>query len=210
MFELEDVAALAQLSPLIRGFMPWNGGALKPSALAFVLRQVDLLELRTVVELGSGISTVFLASALRSIGGTLVSVEHDPEWVRRTRRMLAFEDFGEDLVRVLEVPLLDQSDGLRWYDGAPLAPLLRQPIDLLLVDGPPAQDPARRGDRYPAAGFFIPALHRQSLVVLDDVWRPGEAEIVKRWAAEHDLRLQAFESLGLAAGRIGRVGMIYP
>jgi predicted O-methyltransferase YrrM len=209
-FDREDVAALMQLTPLIRGFMPWNGGALKPSALAFVLRQLDMFELRTVVELGSGISTVFLASASRSIGGRVVTVEHDPEWVARTRRMLAFEGFDEDLVRVVEAPLVEQSDGGRWYAGAALAPLLAEPIDLLLVDGPPAQAPARRVDRYSAAGFFMPALHHGSLVVLDDVWRAGEAEIAKRWEAEHDLRLQAFESLGLAAGRIGRVGMLYP
>jgi predicted O-methyltransferase YrrM len=96
-----------------------------------------------------------------------------------------------------------------WYARASIERLLDSPIDLLLVDGPPAQDPRHRTDRYPAAGFFRPALHTDSLVVLDDVSRSGEAEIVKRWEAEQGLRLRTFEALRLAAGRLGRVGLLY-
>ena len=211
MYDNADLAALIQLNPLVRGFMPWNAGTLKPSAMSFILQQVVLFNLRSAVECGSGISTVFLASSLRSIGGRLICIEHDPAWIERTRSLLASERLSEH-VELVHAPLEQMRVGdseVMWYARASIERLLDSPLDLLLVDGPPAQDPRHRTDRYPAAGFFRPALHTDSLVVLDDVSRSGEAEIVKRWEAEQGLRLRTFEALRLAAGRLGRVGLLY-
>jgi len=191
--------------------MPWNAGTLKPSAMSFVIQQLLLCNLRSVVECGSGISTVFLASALRSTGGRLISIEHDAGWVEQTRRLLDWEGLAEQ-VELIHAPLQEMSVGditVQWYSRTAIEHVIDSNVDLLLVDGPPAQDPRHRLDRYPAAGFFRPALSADSLVVLDDVLRSGEAEILRRWETEQDLRFRTFESLRLAAGRLGRVGLLY-
>lgn len=189
--------------------MPWDAGSLKPAAVAFILRQLVLFDLRTVVECGAGLSTVFLASALRVTGGRLISIEHDAAWVERVERLLAFEGLS-DRVELVHAPLAPGEAGKpAWYSRGAVQGALAAPIDLLLVDGPPAQEPGLGLARLPAAGCFRPALHERSLVVLDDVHRPGEAEIVDRWRAGHGLVLATFGRLRVAAGRLGRVGPIH-
>ena len=76
-------------------------------------------------------------------------------------------------------------------------------IDLLLVDGPPAYATGYGLARYPA----LPALHDRlapgATVVLDDVERPGEQEVLRRWERETGLDFhRRAELAGVAVARI--------
>ena len=88
-------------------------------------------------------------------------------------------------------------DQTTWYAAGTLAPLRDEPIDALIVDGPPG-GPDRPLSRYPALPFFMDALGPNALVVLDDVARPGEREILDRWESEFEPAFERRPDLRIA------------
>ena len=173
---------------------------MKPAGLLAVLNEIAFAEPRLVVECGAGVSTLFVARLLRQRErGRLVTVEHDAGWADWIARTLRAEGL-DALAAVVHAPLAD--DG--WYEREPLqAALGDEPVGLLLVDGPPADRPGRELARAPALPFFLPRLEPRAAVVLDDVWRAGEREVVARWEAESDLSFAVLPGRGhVAVGRV--------
>jgi predicted O-methyltransferase YrrM len=155
----------------------WSAGT---ELLGELMRLVAERQPQRVVELGSGLSTLVLAAALRRSGaGQLVSIEADAQYAQRTHReleRLALTAWAS--VRVVPLTTLQLEGETRpWYDTALLEDLTQ--IDLLLVDGPPTA--LRRDIRYPAVPFFWERLSAGAVVLLDDAARPAEAASVRRW-----------------------------
>ena len=209
-----DDAALATLAG---PYLPWGSGAMRPAGLVLVCNDIVLNDRRRVVELGSGISTVLLARLLTqrapSGGWRLAAVEHDPQWGGWVTDQLSREGIGNDVV-VIEAPLVPHpgpggrggggggGGGLGWYDRTALAAgldtvLQGERIDLLVVDGPPAHSVGSGLARYPALPVLREHLAAGATVVLDDVERPGEQEVLRRWEGEFGL---AFDRQGANAG----------
>jgi predicted O-methyltransferase YrrM len=95
---------------------------------------------RTILECGSGTSTVVMAACLRSFGidGHIYSLDHESTYAERTRLQLGLAGLT-DYATVITAPLTPHAvDGrsIRWYDFDP-SEYLDQPIELLFVDGPP-------------------------------------------------------------------------
>jgi predicted O-methyltransferase YrrM len=133
----------------------------------------------TVVECGSGLSTVTIARGLWELGeGHVHALEHSPEWAAATRAALAGEAV-EEHATVIDAPLRDG-----WYDRAALERLPASGVDLLLVDGPPANDPGIQRSRYPALPALAERLAPGAAIVLDDADRAGERWAFERWLAE--------------------------
>jgi hypothetical protein len=115
----------------------------------------------------------------------------------------------DDVVTLVRAPLApcpsawpDEDDALWYEQGGLRAAMDGCRVDLLIVDGPPARHPGRQHSRYPAVPFFMPMLADDYSIILDDIDRPGEGEVVKRW--EHDLGI-TFERRRLMGGiAIGR------
>ncbi|WP_433132771.1 class I SAM-dependent methyltransferase [Micromonospora sp. CA-240977] len=180
---------------------------MRPSGVVAVLNEIIINRRRHIVELGSGISSIYLGRLLRQHGGQLWTVEHDDRWAATVERQLADESL-DDVVTVVRAPLAPMEspwpdEQNAWYEtDAIRRRLAGQPIDLLVIDGPPASDAARQHSRYPAVPFFAPLLADDHTIILDDIDRPGEQEIMKRW--EQDLNI-TFERQILAGGiGIGR------
>jgi predicted O-methyltransferase YrrM len=209
-----DEAARAALAALGGPYLPWSSGAMRPAGLVAVCNDIVLNGRRRVVELGSGVSTVLLARLLTQRpphdGFRMAAVEHDPGWARWVSDQLDRERIGGDVV-VIHAPLLDHAlaeRGMQWYDEAAVAAGLDAAlrgglIDLLLVDGPPAYAAGHGLARYPA----LPALHDRlapgATVILDDVERPGEKEVLRRWERETGLEFhRRAEHAGVAVARI--------
>jgi hypothetical protein len=201
---LHDLLALQVLAPLSATYLPWNVAAMRPSGVVAVLNEVTINRRRCIVELGSGISTLYLGRLLRRQGGHLWTVEHDGPWADLIAGQLADEALG-DVVTLVRAPLIPAASPAVWpgetdlwydpvavRDGVP-----DRPIDLLVIDGPPASDAARQHARYPAVPFFAPFLAADHAIVLDDFDRPGEQDIVKRWEQDLD---RTFERQILAGG----------
>jgi predicted O-methyltransferase YrrM len=189
---------------------------MRPAGIAAVCNEVIVGARRRIVELGSGVSTVLLARLLtrrRPRGGwRLVAIEHDAAWVQRVSDELDREGVG-DRVEVLHAPLVPHAvaaGDLLWYDEAAVTAGLDTAlggdlIDLLVVDGPPAFAPGFGLARYPALPVLRHRLVAGATVVLDDVERPGEQEVVRRWEHEFGLSFQRLPAqAGVAVATINR------
>lgn len=179
-----DLLAMAVLAPWYREYLPWTTSSMRPSALCALLNEVLLNGRREVVECGGGISTFFLAEALRRVGGRLLTVEDDGEWAALLGRMIRDRGFG-DVVQVVHAPLAACSlapGGRPWYDMPPLGAALEgRRVDMLLVDGPAAHARGQGLARYPAGPFFRDRFGEDYSVFLDDIRRSGEREVAARW-----------------------------
>lgn len=200
LWNVDDVVAMQALSALGGRYLPWTAGALRPGALAAVLNEVVLGSRERILECGAGLSTVYIARLLAQRGGRVVSLEHDPAWADYVEGELEAESL-DDRARVIRAPLephplaLDESP---WYAAreARAAAESLGSIDLLLVDGPPADRPATELARYPALPAFAERLSPAAAIVLDDAGRPGEHRVLERWRREAGVALAARPDLG--------------
>jgi predicted O-methyltransferase YrrM len=180
--EIRSTAAIAGQFPDV--FMPQSGFSMTSSNLIGLLDLLVTLRPKTVVELGSGFSTLVIAAWLKRQGeGHLVSVDHEPFWAEKCRtylRMQGLDQYAD--VRV--APLVARQFGkdiLPWYDlDGHIGDVTR--IDLLVVDGPPSQ-PGQM-TRWPA----LPVLHNRlangAAIFVDDGNRPAERAMVEAWERE--------------------------
>ena len=207
-----DAIALQALGPLSTSYVPWTVMSMRPSAVATVLNDVVINRRRCIVECGGGISTIYLARLLAQLGkGHVYTVEHDGDWARVLGDAIAAEALS-DRVTMLHAPLAPSPhswDGATWYSHAALEPLHEIPaVDLLVVDGPPAHAPQNPHARYPALPYFRNLMADDFTVMLDDIRRRGELEIVERWEAEFGLPFERRFANGSIALGHSRSGML--
>ena len=198
MSELARLSRLLATGPPLRADV-WS---LDDLALEAVLAELERGR-RRVVECGCGRSTVVIARALRELGGgELHSLEHDPAWAQLCRAQLAAEGLT-GIATVIEAPLERHpraQPGCLWYARWALRRLPGSGIELLLVDGPPAGEPAVERSRYPALPEIAGCLAEEGVVILDDAGRAGERWVLERWEAEQGLRFERREAAGIAIG----------
>lgn len=187
--DVSDVHGLVRLAPYTRDLpLPIGGGwALTGDSAALLAREVLERKPATILELGSGASTLILGQILRKAGtGRLLSVDHDRTWADQTRRYVDLLGLGE-VVTVIEAPLASipvQGKTYHWYDipARDLDDL--GPVDLLLVDGPPQRRDSPDHARYPAFPLLRDRLSPHALIFVDDAHRTAESEMVERWTKE--------------------------
>jgi predicted O-methyltransferase YrrM len=183
----EQHAMTCILSRFPQCTLPTTGWSMRFSNLHQIVVLLDELRPTQIVEFGSGLSTVMMASWLREQGrGELLSFDHDADWCERTRQHLDHCDLAS-FASVVHAPLEMQVSGGRskqWY-GISSRELPAQPIDLVVVDGPPAGLPHLSESRAPALDALWSRLSPKAAVVLDDANRPGEKKVVETWMSQH-------------------------
>lgn len=160
-----------------------RGWASSPDLLLFLAKLVELGRPSLIVECGSGTSTLWLAMVLRrfEIKGRIVALEHLQEYVDGSRGLVERHGLG-DVVDVRYAPLESIQVGgepFRWYARDAWDDL--DQIDLLFVDGPPAEVGVHA--RLPAFPLLVGRLHAEGVVVLDDLIRTDEQEVLAEWVA---------------------------
>jgi predicted O-methyltransferase YrrM len=181
--------------------LTWSTGAMTAAGFAAVCAEVISRDRPSVVECGSGFSTLKLAGLIQERGGSLVSLEHDEMWAAHVRRDLAAAGCAET-AHVALAPLEPHPlarGGLLWYAERPLRSLPPR-IDVLLVDGPPAFTPEVELSRYPALPALAGRLAPDAVVVLDDIDRRGELQVLKAWERECDFRFEIRPAERIAVG----------
>jgi Methyltransferase domain len=181
-----DTEAAALLSPLIDNYLPWSSSAMRPSAMVVVLNDIILNNQRCIVECGSGISTILISKLLATMNaGHLYSIENNEAWSRMVKARLEADGTANRCTFInASLTTSARNAGVPWYDEDILrkAPI-DDKIDLLLVDGPEAYKKGQEMARYPAVPFFREHLSSRYTVILDDIDRAGEREIIRRWSA---------------------------
>jgi predicted O-methyltransferase YrrM len=156
-----------------------------PELLRAVSAAVFDTQPRTVLELGSGVTTLVAAYALAKLGsGRIVSLDHELQFAEATNQLLRAHKL-DHVAKAIHAPLIEQTAGNRrgrWYDTSALAREQVTSIDVLIVDGPPGKDQPLA--RYPALPALAALLSERALILVDDAARRDETEMVRRWAAE--------------------------
>jgi predicted O-methyltransferase YrrM len=162
----------------------WSPG---PRSIDELVEMVRDVRPETLIELGSGTTTVALAWAVRDTLGPgararIVSVDQDPEYAAATTARLAEAGLDRD-VRVISVPLVDQDVEGRQTCCYALVDDLATALDgrladLVFIDGP-AGPP---GIRFGTLPLVRPYVRVGAPFVLDDALRDGELQIARDWA----------------------------
>ena len=159
--------------------------------LTLIVDHIEAHRPRTVVEFGSGATSLIIARALQLHGGgRLHSYDQHAPFVAATADWLAGHGLDADM---RHAPLEKAAPGWPglWYD----APALPPAIDLLVIDGPPwTIHPLTRG----SAESLFPRLATGGTVLLDDAARPGERIVARRWRRrwpDFDFRLTRLAAL---------------
>lgn len=182
---VRNMDATLQLLPLVsaRAPLPPTGGwAISARNLLLTVTLARTTTPRTILELGSGTSTIWLGYVAVETGARVVALEHLDQFAEATRAELDRHGLAH-AVEVRTAPLVPvtlPSTNQPWYDVSALGDL--DQVELLLVDGPPeSTGPAAR---YPALPALVDRLADEAWIVLDDAAREGEAESIERWLAE--------------------------
>lgn len=186
-------------------YLPWSTSTMHASGLLTVLNEIIVNGRETIVEIGSGISTLYMARLLKERrSGRLISVENDADWVSLIEGQLNELGIG-DRATVVHAPLeacTALPEQPRWYRTQPIFEALgRDKIDLLLVDGPRAKSSPKRMGRWPAVPVLADRLNERCVVILDDCQRKAERRMAKSWrrviGTDFKLRFQS-SRLGIA------------
>ncbi len=173
----------------------WSAAA---DFLALIHQAVLEQKPRTILECGSGLTTLILAHALAASGhgGRLMSLEQEPLYAERSRQALRHYRL-EGVATVADTPLttywLEEKPWL-WYDYRAVLPA--EPMDLLIIDGPPQS--IQRHARLPVLPLLYGQLAAGAHLYLDDADRPDELEVVARWQMLYPALV--WESLPLERG----------
>jgi predicted O-methyltransferase YrrM len=179
--QLEAMQNLGAVLPANDVLPATRGWAASPDLLVVLVDLVKTGRPSLVVECGSGVSTLWLALAMRrfEIDGRIIALDHDPVFGGQTRDFLARHDL-RDLAEVRDAPLESfslEGETYSWYATGAWEDLTG--IDLLFVDGPPATTGHQA--RYPALPLLSGSLSPAATVVLDDLVVPDMQKVLRRW-----------------------------
>lgn len=184
LMRLQEMFDIDPLSPLLGGW------AMDPAAMLALVDHISSTKPERVLELGSGVSTMWIAMALKRNGrGKLISIDHLDKFADRSRAAVALhglQDVAE--IRVAHLQEIEVDGNLYdWYDPKVLEDI--SGIDLLLVDGPPGGTGPLA--RYPAIPLLRECLTAGAIVVVDDSSRPDEAKMMRLWKERHPALVDA-------------------
>ncbi|WP_084442508.1 class I SAM-dependent methyltransferase [Termitidicoccus mucosus] len=174
-------AGLIQIQNAMQGssvLRPMRGWAISPDAMAWILADLQERESPTVIEFGSGQSTIILATVLKQRGGRLVSVEHDSGYLGAIQRQAKACNVT-DVITFALAPLVAMSPTCSSYD---LTSLPDCSIDLALIDGPPFTNGLLT--RLVPLRWATTHLIKGGAIFLDDAARGNEQECLRQLRAE--------------------------
>ncbi|WP_100615116.1 class I SAM-dependent methyltransferase [Confluentibacter citreus] len=182
----DDIYSLAILQSLLIGYpyLPLNGGALRPVCIAYILNEIIINQREHILEFGSGISTIIMARLLKKnkLNTKIITIEHNEAWAKILKKYLEDEDLLQFVsVIVVDLKEIMTSKGhVSWYDYDRLSTAIKDmKFDLIIIDGPPANNPKLKYSRLPALEKLEGNFRNDYCLILDDVNREGEQEMVR-------------------------------
>ncbi|MFD0886566.1 class I SAM-dependent methyltransferase [Streptosporangium algeriense] len=158
-----------------------RGWAASPDVLRVMTGWILRTRPKTIVECGSGSSSVWLGYVAERTGAKVVALEHEPRYAEASRDLVRAHGLS-DVVEIRDAPLLPWWEGMEtylWYDREALTGI--EDVGLVFVDGPPGTTgPAAR---YPALPLLLPRCSEQVAFFLDDAAREDDKAVSDRWAS---------------------------
>lgn len=158
--------------------IPYNAWSISPQGMMVIVNHILINDVKTIVEFGTGISTVFLhnLSVKNNLNLKIISVDHDAKWqsiIRDRYRATAVEYICAPLTTKMSFG----KHAISWYDLEALKAIDKKNTDFVIVDAP-----IGTGSVYERAGafeFFKEELgNRNFSCYLDDTNEAHFAEII--------------------------------
>jgi hypothetical protein len=149
----------------------WKGWSIGLQNATALYEHLKGKEYKTILDVGSGSTTLLF----NYLGFNTITLEHDHYWARETEKLLENHGIKGNIV-LADLKLTS------WgyvYDAEP-----PENIDFCLIDGPPEAF-GRQAMFY----YIQPYLSENFEVWLDDCTRPIEAEALKNWQKDFNLKL---------------------
>lgn len=191
----EPVAASSLVSLGVPYPLAYGNWAIDPLMGLELVEAIETRRPDVILELGSGVSSVLIAAALKKLKLSTVRhiiVDHEARFLEQTKRRV---ELVGPIARTefWHCPLTDDVRfGTPWYTGV-TERLGAARVDLLFVDGPPGS--VAKKSRAPALWNLKSHLGRDAVIFLDDTNRADEKGIVASFCAEFpDVRARARET----------------
>jgi predicted O-methyltransferase YrrM len=168
--QMESLAAIYSLLNNDFALDRLRGWAISPDNLIFVLNTICEFDKPTVVEFGSGQSTIAIAKLIHARQGRLITVEHDKQYFAKINRKLEVFKLNDCVTSIVN-PLMEHDEYGKTYD---LSLLPNIEPDVVLVDGPPGQGKARLAPMI----WACENLQKNGVLLLDDYNRDAEKNCV--------------------------------
>jgi len=196
-----NILALQHLNTLsseFKYYYPYTLSAISPINLQIILNDIVINRRKNIVELGAGLSTLYIATLLKknNIQATFYSIEENKEWASYIEKQLELEGVS-DYGKVFHVPI-SESNNKKWYNLEKIEQIKQsiKKIDCLIVDAPAAYLKGNEKIRQGALPNFIGILDDSFSIFLDDSNREGEQSIIKDWEREFNIKLTIQNKLG--------------
>jgi predicted O-methyltransferase YrrM len=180
---------------------PDKGWTLALDALRFINTVVRYFKPRHILEFGSGLSTQVLARAAAGLAHEcgISSVDHDPDFAAAAA-LRCFGQTGKMCRVAFQIaPLVAREYGGKFVPAYLMKPerfVSQMPVDLVLIDGPPAVLGGREGTLYQAMDYVKPG----TLVLLDDSARREERAALANWQGMLGSAIEVIELPGFTKG----------
>jgi predicted O-methyltransferase YrrM len=166
------------------GFMPWTRAAMRPSTILHILNEIFINDRRSIIEFGSGVSTIYLAWAAKQLEANVISIEENESWASKIRAHV--ENIGAGGVCHVQAigrkPLDGKGYKSYWYDVDQVNNIIGdRTFDVVIVDGPTAFQAGQEHARRPAIDVLQRNLSENYAIFLDDALRPGEQQALAAW-----------------------------
>ena len=164
-----------------------RGYAASPDFLYSINQIIKNEKPKTVVEAGSGVSTLIASYSFKkySNDSRIISLDHESHYANKTISEISNHNL-EEYANVIHAPLKKYNDSFIWYDTSKIDSL--EEIDFLIIDGPPSK--GSKDARYPAMPILFDKLSNNAIIILDDSKRKMEKDVVKKWKNDFPNQLQ--------------------
>lgn len=187
-----QLESLLSIIPIVNPRLPLpgtRGWAASPDFLKIIIENIINAKPRVILELGGGVSTVYIGYVLeKNKFGKIYSVDHLEEYANLTRKRINNHKL-DSYVEVIYSPLETiEVKGKKWIWYKNFITNEMKEIDMLIIDGPP--ETLQSNSRYPALPLLFEYLSDNAIVIIDDYIRKEDKEVISIWLKEYpDLKM---------------------
>lgn len=168
-----------------------------PTAVVHILNEITVNKKHQILELGMGVSTLcILAMIKQGLESSLISVDHDAEWIHTCNQQIQGRDLWSTNHHVIHAPLVtDRTGQSPWYETSKIFSVPHFMPDMLVIDGPPAWQKGLENARIPVFHALSSRLSKTATVVIDDFNRSGERTLLNMFTSSSQWNLVLTDEL---------------
>ncbi|WP_310379999.1 class I SAM-dependent methyltransferase [Flavobacterium sp.] len=173
-------------------YLPFTTSSLKFRFLVCLANDIVVNSRTSVLEFGSGISTILIARLIKmnNLNCTIITVDESAAWQEIIKKILKEENLL-NYVNFVCAPAVKSTDielSYEYNNPAVFEAIGDKKFDLVLADGPSAWQKTNVMSRATNLKFIKNNMTDNFSIFVDNSDRPGETELVNRIASEFNIK----------------------